>query len=254
MEPLQEEAPADIALFRFRLQWPLGEYACDRMYTTHEQEATMTAPAMQAEAQERNGGSANATQGTQSTSAADTGNRVSSTHAPEKGIRTMPDQVRKHVITLRDGKHYLPSAFRVLWFRLDHPDWSIITELIEGGFEAGWATVRASVLADDGRVIATGMKTESKGDFPAGWVEKAETGAVGRALAMAGYGTQFAPELYEEDETPRSVSTRAPSRPQSQPVRRTPTTRLKMWNGPGLCPNCHAPEGKPHAKACADPR
>lgn len=172
----------------------------------------------------------------------------------EQGMRTMPENVRKHVITLRDGKHYLPSAFRVLWFRMDHPDWSIVTELIEGGFQAGWATVRASVISDDGRVIATGMKTESKGDFPAGWVEKAETGAVGRALAMAGYGTQFAPELYEGDEEAKPASTRAVTRSQAHAIRRTPQNAAKIWTGPGLCPNCHAPEGKPHSRKCTSAR
>jgi hypothetical protein len=30
-------------------------------------------------------------------------------------------------------------------------------------------------------------------------MEKAETGAIGRALALIGYGTQFAPEMDEED-------------------------------------------------------
>ena len=33
----------------------------------------------------------------------------------------------------------------------------------------------------------------------ADYLEKAETRAVGRALAMCGYGTQFAPELEERE-------------------------------------------------------
>lgn len=44
--------------------------------------------------------------------------------------------------------------------------------------------------------MATGTKMETRGDF-GDFVEKAETGAIGRALAMCGYGTQFAPELAE---------------------------------------------------------
>jgi hypothetical protein len=163
----------------------------------------------------------------------------------------MPDHVRRHLISLRDGQVYLPSAYRVLWFREDHPDWAIVTDLIEGGHQAGWATVRASVISSDGRVIATGMKTESKGDFPAGWVEKAETGAVGRALALAGYGTQFAPDL-DDASGPRRADSMVPGQASSpasghrRPLRQAP----RLWTGPGQCPSCHAPEGKPHSTNC----
>jgi len=157
--------------------------------------------------------------------------------------RRMPDDVRKHLLRLRDGKLYLPAAFRVVWFRNEHPDWSIVTDTVEGGFEAGWTTVKATILTADGRIVSTGMKTESKADFPAGWVEKAETGAIGRALAMAGYGTQFAPDLDEAVEG--ASTTRYPG-----PRRATPSG--PVWHGPGLCPRCHAPAGKPHARGCSD--
>ncbi len=169
----------------------------------------------------------------------------------DTGVRRMPDHVRRRLITLRDGQMYLPSAYRVVWFREDHPDWAIITELIEGGQQAGWATVRASVITDNGRVIATGMKTESKGDFPGGWVEKAETGAVGRALALAGYGTQFAPDLDDAD-APHAPEPHRPSQPRSsgasqkRPIRQ----ETRIWAGPGQCPGCHAPAGKPHSTSC----
>ena len=45
---------------------------------------------------------------------------------------------------------------------------------------------------------ATGTKSETAASFP-DYIEKAETGAIGRALAGLGYGTQFAPELDEEN-------------------------------------------------------
>lgn len=47
-------------------------------------------------------------------------------------------------------------------------------------------------------VIATARKRETEGGFP-DYIEKAETGAVGRALAMCGYGTLQAPEFDEQD-------------------------------------------------------
>ena len=45
---------------------------------------------------------------------------------------------------------------------------------------------------------SSGYGSESVKDF-GDYLEKAETKAVGRALAMLGYGTQFAPELDEGD-------------------------------------------------------
>lgn len=155
--------------------------------------------------------------------------------APASGRRVMPEHLRRHLIRVTGGQ-YLPAAYRLVWFREECPDWSIITEMIEGGQEAGYATVRATVMNRDGRIIATGTKTETRQDFPAGWVEKAETGAVSRALAFAGFGTQFAPEMVDEPSTnPRTTAHGA---------------AVAVWAGPGQCPRCHAPEGKPHGAKC----
>ncbi len=109
--------------------------------------------------------------------------------------RRMPENLRRHLIRVQGGKNYLPAAFRLVWFRDAEPDWGVQTFLLEGGQEAGFATVQAHVTNSDGRILATGMKTETRQDFPAGWVEKAETGAIARALAVAGFGTQFSQEL-----------------------------------------------------------
>lgn len=169
----------------------------------------------------------------------------------ETPLRRMPEDVRKHLIRLREGQHYLPVAARVLWFRDEHPDWSLTTEIAEGGYEAGWATVKATVRNAEGRIISTGMKTESKQDFPAGWVEKAETGAIGRALAMAGYGTQFAPELDDTGTLPREGRP-APSRTSRASLgKQSSVAAAEVWRGPGLCPGCNAPEGRPHTRHCS---
>jgi hypothetical protein len=150
----------------------------------------------------------------------------------------MPDSLKRHIVTVSSGRPYLPAAYRLVWFREECPDWGISTELVEGGQAAGFATVRAVIFNDEGRVIASGMKTETKQDFPAGWVEKAETGAISRALAVAGFGTQFSPELEEfTAETPKT---------EANIVRQS-----DIWAGPGQCPRCHAPEGKRHGKPCA---
>jgi len=91
---------------------------------------------------------------------------------------------------------YLPVAARIAWFRKDHPYWSIITKVEKWGDKA---IVMKAVIKDMlGTVIATARKKETEIGFP-DYIEKAETGAIGRALAMCGYGTPQAPEFDEQD-------------------------------------------------------
>ncbi len=91
---------------------------------------------------------------------------------------------------------YLPIAARIAWFRREHPDWSIITKMIES---ANKAIVMKAVIRDaGGRIIATARKRETEIGFP-DYIEKAETGAIGRALALCGYGTLQAPDFDEQE-------------------------------------------------------
>lgn len=92
------------------------------------------------------------------------------------------------------GKDYLQVAHRLVWFREQHPDWSIETQIIS--FSENGALVKATIKNDKGITIATSHKTEDRKGFQ-DFIEKAETGAIGRALAACGFGTQFAPELDE---------------------------------------------------------
>lgn len=110
----------------------------------------------------------------------------------------MAFNVRRYLIRVRGGQQYLPVSARLVWFREEHPDWSIETQPLHLDFEHGIAVFQATVKDPSGRIIASATKMETRSDF-ADFVEKAETGAVGRALAMCGYGTQFAPELSEGD-------------------------------------------------------
>lgn len=80
--------------------------------------------------------------------------------------------------------------------RSEHPVWTIETQPVEINTEKKYVIFRAMVKDESGRVIATATKAESRNGFT-DYLEKAETGAVGRALALCGYGTQFAPELNE---------------------------------------------------------
>lgn len=130
---------------------------------------------------------------------------------------------REHLIQLksREGsKDYLPVQWRLVWFREQCPQGTIDTqevvvdldrEVEEEAFAwnnekhrsekiikraRGYA--RFKTVVTDGRGgSATGTKTENAANFP-DFVEKAETGSIGRALAALGYGTQFAPDLDEQ--------------------------------------------------------
>ena len=100
------------------------------------------------------------------------------------------------ILNLR-GKDYLEVKYRLVWFREEHPTWSIETEFVSITEKS--ACARATVRDESGRLIATSHKFESERGFP-DFLEKAETGAIGRALALIGFGTQFcADELDEGD-------------------------------------------------------
>ena len=100
---------------------------------------------------------------------------------------------KEHMMKLK-GKDYLEVKWRLVWFREDHPDFGIFTELIE--LDEKHAVFKAAITNVDGRLLSSGTGSESVKDF-GDFIEKAETKAVGRALAMFGYGTQFDPDLEE---------------------------------------------------------
>src|SRR5574341_1599796 len=70
---------------------------------------------------------------------------------------------------------YLPVAARIMWFRREHPDWSIITkahQLAEKGI-----VMKAVIKNAEGRVTPTASKKETEIGFQ-DYIEKAETGAI----------------------------------------------------------------------------
>lgn len=143
---------------------------------------------------------------------------------------------REHLIQLksREGaKDYLPVQWRLVWFREQCPDGTIETEIVHLDLDReteeetfvwnsekrrseksiktarGIAIVRATVRDGKGGV-ATGTKMEKAAAF-GDFLEKAETGSIGRALAALGYGTQFAPELDEAHRVVDAPVDRAPT-------------------------------------------
>jgi hypothetical protein len=134
-----------------------------------------------------------------------------------------PFNPREHLIELKSKQgtqEYLPVQWRLVWFREACPQGEIQTELITLDLDRetqeeiyawnnetrrsekvikrakGYALFKATVKDGKGG-IATGYKSEKAASFSE-FTEKAETGAIGRALAALGYGTQFAPDLDEQ--------------------------------------------------------
>lgn len=128
-----------------------------------------------------------------------------------------------HVMQIKNrngSADYLPVQWRLVWFREQCPEGTIETEMLhldldreteEEAFawnnetrrsekivkRANGLAVFHAVVKDGKGGVATGTKSERAASFP-DFIEKAETGAIGRALAALGYGTQFAPELDEQ--------------------------------------------------------
>lgn len=99
------------------------------------------------------------------------------------------------------GKDYLMVAYRIQWFNEEVPNFYIDTQFLSIDDEQTVAKATVSVLGDGGLIVkrATATKRETKKDF-SDHTEKAETSAIGRALAMLGFGTQFAISDLDEGE------------------------------------------------------
>ena len=120
----------------------------------------------------------------------------------------------EHMMKLK-GKDYLQVMWRLVWFREERPLWSIDTVLLEA--DADHAVFKAIISDENGVQKSVGHGSESKRDF-GDFLEKAETKAVGRALAMLGYGTQFtALELDEGERIVDSPVDRKAREPQPEP-------------------------------------
>ena len=94
-------------------------------------------------------------------------------------------------LTRVSGSDYLEVKWRLVWMRDRHPDATIETQLVS--HVDNTAVFRAMVSIPGGG-SATGWGSEAAGDFR-DYLEKAETKAIGRALAALGFGTQFCPDF-----------------------------------------------------------
>ena len=80
---------------------------------------------------------------------------------------------KRHLIKVQGGRTYLPVSARIVWFRQEHPDWGIETEMVEINHEKQYAIFRARICDGDGKLMATGTKKEDVKGF-GDYIEKAE--------------------------------------------------------------------------------
>ena len=92
------------------------------------------------------------------------------------------------------GKEYKTVALRVQEFREQYKDYCLVTEVIQ--LDSEQCVIKASVLSDTDRVVATGIAQEFRKSSQingTSYVENCETSSIGRALSALGLGgTEFA--------------------------------------------------------------
>ena len=103
-----------------------------------------------------------------------------------------------------EEQFYLDVKYRKLWFRLMHPEGKITKRIIK--LENEFAIIESRVYlnrndAEDAYISCAFAQRWRKEDDAYGlkYVETAETAAVGRALADAGFGIQFSEPGEEQD-------------------------------------------------------
>ncbi len=107
------------------------------------------------------------------------------------------------------GKDYAEVNQRVKAFRQVHPNGTITTEIIS--LQDGIVLMKATILDDDQRLIATGLAYEKENSTfinKTSFIENCETSAVGRALGMCGFGIDVSIASKEEVENAQANQTK----------------------------------------------
>ncbi|HEX3643695.1 MAG TPA: hypothetical protein VHV10_20590 [Ktedonobacteraceae bacterium] len=130
-----------------------------------------------------------------------------------------PSEHLMNIGTDKKPRMYLETKYRLVWLREQHPEATIETEILQldldrevtaevsewnnntGRMEKvtkrgqGLVIFKATIQLPNG-AIGTGTKMQNGAEFSE-WLEKAETGAIGRALSSLGYGTAATDEMSE---------------------------------------------------------
>lgn len=110
---------------------------------------------------------------------------------------------KDHISHLKNDptRPYMEVKWRIAWFRSEFPRGQVSTQLVSHS-DTG-AIVRAEVTAiNEGGEIAgtaTGYGSCTAQEFRE-YIEKAETKAIGRALGLLGFGTQFADDFADAED------------------------------------------------------
>jgi len=123
--------------------------------------------------------------------------------------RKVKDKATGHYTTVYDD--YLEVKWRLVMFRERYPHGVITTEEVCVDLAQGYARYKATVEDGEGGK-ATGYGTETAADF-GDYCERAETRALGRALAVLGFGTQFVGQDLTEGDHVADAPVRATTAP-----------------------------------------
>lgn len=138
---------------------------------------------------------------------------------------------KEHIIKIGQ-KEYMPVNWRVVWFRDTFPQGHIDTEFLS----VGEMIVAKTIVTDnEGNFLASGHATvrdasQREQTWAGRIIEKAETAAIGRALANAGFGTQFTDEdegEYLADSPVDKGNQSSKPAPKSNPP--TKTEKVPTW-------------------------
>lgn len=103
---------------------------------------------------------------------------------------TQIEEVNKQIKTMNiRGKEYASVNERVTAFRKICPNGKIITDIVS--HESGVIIMRATIIGEDGIILATGTAQEKQNASQVNrtsYLENCETSAVGRALGFCGIG------------------------------------------------------------------
>lgn len=150
-----------------------------------------------------------------------------------------PDDLKSKLIKVQGGRLYLPVAARIGWFRENYPLFGIETEITEHVM-GQYALCCAYIKDDTGRTLAMGRKMETLKGFP-DYLEKAEKGAIGRALGVLGFGTDDIEDDndYEANVRPCDAPSQRPTQRQetafSQEVRTNANLPAQNGHSPARC-------------------